>query len=258
MGKKHEEKRSPLRQQPLRNPGQSTGDRLNNMIFEKVGIWATIAAFALFLTTIEWIRWCFNVSPQPIIFSVIAVAIIIFAIWRIRKVPKSAKPLALGRDGEIVVGQLLETLHRDGYRVFHDIPGERGNIDHVIVGPGGIFVIETKTNSKPIGRDSKVKYDGHCLKVDGFIPDRDPIAQVKAAVEQINQILHQFTGKQYPIRPVVVYAGWYIDRPKAFDVWVMNENLLVKWVKKAYSKLSDEDIQKATGSLEMYIRNYNQ
>ena len=47
------------------------------------------------------------------------------------------------------MGQLLENLRADGARVFHDLVGEGLNIDHVVVSPHGIFVLETKTWSKP-------------------------------------------------------------------------------------------------------------
>lgn len=45
---------------------------------------------------------------------------------------------------------------RAGYYLFHDIPTNADcNIDHVIVGKGGVFVIETKARSKPESTDGK-------------------------------------------------------------------------------------------------------
>jgi len=50
-----------------------------------------------------------------------------------------------GLEGEKIVSHYLETLPQ-GYIVFNDVklPGSRGNIDHVVIGPTGILVIETK------------------------------------------------------------------------------------------------------------------
>lgn len=47
--------------------------------------------------------------------------------------------------GEEAVTMALSALD-DRYRVFNDVvlPGARGDIDHVVVGPGGIFALETK------------------------------------------------------------------------------------------------------------------
>jgi hypothetical protein len=50
-----------------------------------------------------------------------------------------------GAEGEEVVGKILEELAGDGWHVLHDVSFGRGNIDHVVVGPGGIFTVETKS-----------------------------------------------------------------------------------------------------------------
>jgi len=53
-----------------------------------------------------------------------------------------------GLKGEKVVNRFLERLPQD-YFVFYDVklPGSKGNIDHVVIGSNGIFVIETKNYS---------------------------------------------------------------------------------------------------------------
>ncbi|NMC58653.1 MAG: NERD domain-containing protein, partial [Candidatus Methanofastidiosa archaeon] len=53
-----------------------------------------------------------------------------------------------GDEGEKLVSLYLEDLP-GGYFVFNDvkIPGGKGNIDHLVIGPTGIFVIETKNYS---------------------------------------------------------------------------------------------------------------
>jgi energy-coupling factor transporter transmembrane protein EcfT len=52
-----------------------------------------------------------------------------------------------GAKGEELVDKWLGTLG-DGYFILKDVmlPGKKGNIDHVILGKNGIFVIETKTH----------------------------------------------------------------------------------------------------------------
>jgi hypothetical protein len=41
---------------------------------------------------------------------------------------------------------LLGSLERRGWAVLHDlaIPGIQANIDHLVIGPGGVVVIDTK------------------------------------------------------------------------------------------------------------------
>jgi len=51
-----------------------------------------------------------------------------------------------GAAGERRTARLLGPLERQGWVVLHDlaVPGSRANIDHLAVGPGGIFVVDSK------------------------------------------------------------------------------------------------------------------
>jgi hypothetical protein len=51
-----------------------------------------------------------------------------------------------GAAGERRTARLLEPLERHGWAVLHDlaVPGSRANIDHLVIGPGGVFVIDSK------------------------------------------------------------------------------------------------------------------
>jgi hypothetical protein len=51
-----------------------------------------------------------------------------------------------GAAGERRTARLLDPLERHGWVVLHDlgVPGSRANIDHLVIGPGGVFVIDTK------------------------------------------------------------------------------------------------------------------
>jgi len=60
---------------------------------------------------------------------------------------------AQGAEGEEVVGQILEGLREEGWCVIHDVSFGRGNIDHIVVGPGGIFTIETKSRGGKVWPD---------------------------------------------------------------------------------------------------------
>ena len=57
--------------------------------------------------------------------------------FRLIPLLREAKALGLGRDGERVVGQLLENMQPDGYHVLHDLIGEGFNVGHVVIGEPG-------------------------------------------------------------------------------------------------------------------------
>jgi hypothetical protein len=51
-----------------------------------------------------------------------------------------------GAVGERRTARLLGPLERHGWAILHDlaVPGSRANIDHLVIGPGGVFVIDSK------------------------------------------------------------------------------------------------------------------
>jgi hypothetical protein len=63
-----------------------------------------------------------------------------------------------GGRAEEAVGRTLGELRRDGWIVMHDVtPDTRGNIDHIVSGPNGVFLIETKSRAYLAVHLSKVK-----------------------------------------------------------------------------------------------------
>jgi hypothetical protein len=51
-----------------------------------------------------------------------------------------------GATGERRTARLLGPLERQGWVVLHDlaVPGSRANLDHLVIGPGGVFVVDSK------------------------------------------------------------------------------------------------------------------
>ena len=67
--------------------------------------------------------------------------------WPLRFRPSTqARTWQRGARGERQTARLLDRLSRHGYQVFHDLamPGSPANIDHLVVGPSGVFVIDSK------------------------------------------------------------------------------------------------------------------
>jgi hypothetical protein len=67
--------------------------------------------------------------------------------WRLRFRPSpDAVAWRRGAAGEQRTARLLSPLERQGWVVLHDlaVPGSAANIDHLAIGPGGVFVIDSK------------------------------------------------------------------------------------------------------------------
>jgi hypothetical protein len=69
------------------------------------------------------------------------------AAWALRFRPSpEARAWRRGAVGERRTARLLSPLERQGWAILHDLalPGSRANIDHLMIGPGGVFVIDSK------------------------------------------------------------------------------------------------------------------
>jgi hypothetical protein len=88
--------------------------------------------------------------------------------WRLRFRPsEQVTAWRRGAEGERRTARLLNRLMRDGYVVFHDlaVPGSPANVDHLVIGPSGVFVIDSKqwTGSIHQGTDGLVWHNHYRL-----------------------------------------------------------------------------------------------
>ena len=254
MTARHETK-SPIRNLPVRQAGQSLRDRFWDVFFEQcLNYWIVFFMLAL-VAVVEGIQWLTKAPPAPLLYAVMAGIAGVLALVKSRSAFRQARQLKLGRIGEEAVGQYLEeNLRPEGCQVLHDIPGDSFNVDHVVIGPKGIFCIETKTHSKPARGAGSVTYDGKSVTVNGFTPDRDPIVQAKALSRWLSDLLLESTGRRFAVQPVVLYPGWFVDpAPPGSDVWVLNEKVVPTFIGNARGAMSPEDISLVTFHLKRYV-----
>jgi hypothetical protein len=85
--------------------------------------------------------------------------------WGLRFRPSpDASAWQRGAAGERHTARLLDPLARHGWAVLHDltIPGSRANLDHLVIGPGGVFVIDSKQYRGRLQLDSTGRlWHGH-------------------------------------------------------------------------------------------------
>jgi len=169
--------RSPLRVKPLRNPGQSISEHLYDRL-DKVVLWVMLPTYFLIMAVLEWIRYLWPSDPVPFHLTGIALILVVVSAFKLRKEIQYLKRHRQGRDGEIIVAQYLDSNLGSNATVLHDLPGDGFNVDHVIVCRQGIFVIETKTWSKPDRGNPAITYDGKTIIKDGYSMGDTAIKQV--------------------------------------------------------------------------------
>lgn len=144
----------------------------------------------------------------------------------------------LGYCGERVVSEHLRPLERRGWVVLHDVPatGSRPfNLDHVAIGPGGVFVIETKAPRKYASAPSP----GHRLAFDGRAivwPDgRHDTAVIDRALSRsrwLSDRLFDVLGERVEVRSILAFVDWFVDerQPARSDLRVINPKLLLRTI----------------------------
>ncbi|MEU0370588.1 nuclease-related domain-containing protein [Streptomyces sp. NPDC006283] len=107
-----------------------------------------------------------------------------------------------GLAGERRVGAELNRLSRHGWRVLHSIPlANKVDIDHLLIGPGGVFSINTKHHHKRavwVGDDA--------VKVDHGKPA--PYARKsRAEAKRVVRVLERYCAFPVSVEPVLVFVG---------------------------------------------------
>lgn len=133
----------PFEELQRRPAGESTRLQLEkhseNLDMWLMGIVAIPVVFALALT----LERRMNLVAITLFFLVVAMFAAV-AERKIRSLLEKCRCCRLGFEGERYVAEELNQLMADGFRVFHDVPFDTYNIDHVLVGPTGVFVSKPK------------------------------------------------------------------------------------------------------------------
>lgn len=128
-----------------------------------------------------------------------------------------------GADGEERVGAILEDLVPHGWHVIHDAHLERGNVDHVLVGPPGLFTVETKSHAGPV----------QVRNLHGGL-----IRQVHAQRQRIEEL----AGIR--AEPLLVYSTAWVDNPggRRKGVRVVPARMLTRHLQRRPARLSAQEV----------------
>ena len=113
-----------------------------------------------------------------------------------------------GVDAELEVGHLLQGLP-PGYGTFHNVVIEGFAIDSLVIGPTGIFTIETRSDR------GMVKVRGEALLLNGQPYRRSILLRTRSAADALQELLHRTTGKPSLVQPILCFpdASVEISRP---------------------------------------------
>ncbi len=163
--------------------------------------------------------------PVLLALAIVGIGFLVWAATKAYRMGEKMDHWRAGYDAEVAVGQALDRLMRHGAWVFHDVPGDGFNIDHVVVAREGVFAVETKGYTKlnaVKGRAAaRVVYDGTRLAFPTWTTT-EPIDQAERQAKWLSRWLAQATADAVAAEPVVALPGWFVDRQGAGNVRVLS------------------------------------
>lgn len=175
-----------------------------------------------------------------------ALAGVWFAWWAWPREPQTTTAHAKGSQGEVRTAGVMAKLGTD-FRFIHDrrIPGGRENIDHIVVGPTGVFVVETKNiGGKLRVRGGRLFSGRHCR--DNYI------AQAQRQALAVEGVLSPVASLRIEVVPLICVHG--AELPQGRDslqgVRLVGRRGLLKTISKAPTVLSTEQIMTIASKLD--------
>jgi hypothetical protein len=144
-----------------------------------------------------------------------------------------------GRVGEQQTEDALKALDRR-WQVIHDVPRERGNWDHVVVGPAGIFLLETKAyRARAVVKDDRL-YLGRTAINGGAL---------RFSAKSLSGALQNSTSPW--VQPVVVIWGDFPqDRHEDTGVIYLTGRSLAAWLGQQPEKLASSRVNELATAVE--------
>jgi hypothetical protein len=140
-----------------------------------------------------------------------------------------------GARAEEHVGSLLAELDPADWRVIHDASLGHGNVDHILIGPSGVYTIETKSHPGPV-RLGRVH--GATLR------------QAQAQRDAVERVI------RVKAEPLLVFSRAWVDRPggRRKGVRVLPARMLIAHLSGRAKTLSRGDVERARERLEDALR----
>ena len=212
--------------------GESLQEKIREYEFKVMGQ-VMLPAFFVAMTLFVWYVYLASLTLDflcAVAFTAISLLLIVRGYVKVKKIRGMLKRYRKGLEGERLVGESLNQLSNESTYVFHDIPGERFNVDHIIVSTRGIFVIETKHFNRDLCQE--FYYDGSMIyrvMKDGrkfLCPKLLP--QIDGEARFIEHEIERRTDTKLPVVKVAILIGSYINSTENFkDYWLLNESSFV-------------------------------
>ena len=241
----------------LRNaPGKYVRARLRSFAENSIAVYSIFSALwvtAVFLSLASAFGLSVLTLRNIALTLAVVGALVLVALWVCHAVPKISN-WKLGQAGEYITEQhLADAMRRDDWHVFHGFrPDNYGDIDHIVVSPKGVFVIEVKAL-----RGEKVdQNDKNELFLDGKpLRKWNPVKQVDENATKLRQWIKKEVDLTVPVRSIVCFPDKDVKFDK-FGTVVMNPEKLTAFFQRTRDSnlMTEEKIDRIATAIEKNMR----
>jgi hypothetical protein len=165
--------------------------------------------------------------------------------------PSHIQNWELGAWGEQATAKALRKLPRGQWHVVHDRAGRRGNIDHVVVGPPGVVLLDSKwLVGTTVVENGQLRLRRHEDPEDGYRVDR-LVPQLKGAAAFLQERIRATGTRAGWIETAAVMWGKLDPSPLAHDgVTLVQGKDLVAWLVSLPPKLDSQQVAVLAAAVE--------
>ncbi len=250
----------------LRQPGETLREEIGKLD-ERLetellfGIGAPIGIAGLLLSCLRWLPQGASILTILGLIAGTFVFSLIYQVLRTHRTVKQRRHLRLGLMGERLVADYLDPLKRKGYHVFHDAPAQGArttfNLDHVVVGPTGVFLVETKTRTKANATarddDYKVSLEGDALQWP-TCRDTESVSQALNSAKWLQTWILQRLGRRVEVVPVLAIPGWLTNETPSGALRALNPKRISHHITSG-PPLDAESVELIARQLDSLCRN---
>jgi hypothetical protein len=232
-----------------RLPGQSLREEKERLSDDHLVPVVWVPMLFWIVCGVEAVHSWTKTPPSPLFWLMAAIAATGFAWIGFRRLVPKFQRLNRGMRGELRVAEALDDLRRHGYRVGHDLTRDGFNIDHVVVGPAGVFALETKFRS---GGGEITFRNGEGIFVDGFPEEKDSLKQARRNALEVHRIIKENCKLDEWVWPLVVFVGdWRVKNDwRSTDARVFTTDKVVYHIVNQQPRLTHSEIELIASHLE--------
>lgn len=225
----------------LRLAGQSLREEYERLFDDRfVAFFVIMIAFWM-VCIVAWVQKIAGQNPDPRFWTLLALFVTAYGGFQIFRLRPQLRRLRYGELGERRVADAFDRIRAKGFSIFHDLPANGFNVNHVVVGPSGIYAIETKVRH---GADTIRYQSDNELLLGEKINDNPALRQVRAAAHAVHEQLKQNLHEAYWVKPVLVFVGSRcVHQPIVdFSVDVITSNELEDYFDRQQPEITDTEI----------------